>query len=281
MSGRGRWVVAGAVLIVVVGAAAAWVAFERAPTDVQQPIGVVATGPMSVWPESPFDPPDAIGRAQERADAGVDRWRLDADEVVARVAKEVLGWGRVDAAGAPAAAAGEPRVVAVRQEGGSTPCATGDARIDVSIDRLGRRRGGVWSVVGVSSPGLRLPVTAGDTVAAGQSLPFSLRLPPDQHAAIGVRFVQRVAGADHIGCGDGLEVRAGVTDERASVTVPDPLFSPGPCGDLGAAGYVFAYATPTLTVQTGDPLLEPAAISDLSIVPVRLVPRGTATSTPS
>jgi hypothetical protein len=140
-----------------------------------------------------------------------------------------------------------------------------DEWVDVTVDRLlADRPGGVWSVVAVTSPHLRLPVKAGETVVAGQSLPIGLDLGKDRHAAVGLRYVQNVGDTS---CGDGLAGEAGITSADASVTVPDPLFANESC--TAAAGYVFAYTSPTLTVQTGDPLLEPAYIADLSIVPVR------------
>jgi hypothetical protein len=134
--------------------------------------------------------------------------------------------------------------------------------------RVGRlladRPGGVWSVIAVTSPRLRLPVETGDTVVGGQSLPIGLDLAQDRHAAVGLRYVQRIGISD---CGDGLAGEAGITAADASVTVPDPLFANESC--TTAAGYVFAYTSTRLTVQTGDPMLEPAYIADLSIVPVR------------
>jgi len=35
-------------------------------------------------------------------------------------------------------------------------------------------------------------------------------------------------------------------------------------------GYAFAYSTPKIVVPVGDPFLEPAAISDVTIMPIRL-----------
>jgi hypothetical protein len=218
---------------------------------------------MSIWPESPLDPEDALRREQDLVDQGQDAWRLQPEELVARFAQQVFGWVsiRIDPSGGTAHG---PATYRMRSDCEACGDPT-DEWVDVTVDRLlADRPGGVWSVVAVTSPHLRLPVKAGETVVAGQSLPIGLDLGKDRHAAVGLRYVQNVGDTS---CGDGLAGEAGITSADASVTVPDPLFANESC--TAAAGYVFAYTSPTLTVQTGDPLLEPAYIADLSIVPVR------------
>ena len=218
---------------------------------------------MSIWPESPLDPEDSLRREQDLVDQGKDAWRLQPEELVARFAQQVYGWIsiRIDP---PAGSAHGPVTYRMRSDCEACGDPT-DGWVEVTVDRLlADRPGGVWSVVAVTSPHLRLPVKAGDTVVAGQSLPIGLDLAQDRHAAVGLRYVQRVGSAS---CGDGIAGEAGITSADASVTVPDPLFADESC--TAAAGYVFAYTSPRLTVQTGDPLLEPAYIADLSIVPVR------------
>lgn len=225
-------------------------------------VGISATGPMSIWPESPLGREDALRREQERVDRGQDAWRLHPEEVVARFAQRVFGWVsiRIDP---PSGMASGPATYRMRSD--CQACGATAEWVEVTVDRLlADRPGGVWSVVAVSSPRLRLPVEAGETVPAGRSLAIGLDLAQDLHAAVGLRYVQ---GAGSSACGDGLAGEAGITAADASVTVPDPLFSNDSC--TAAAGYVFAYTSPKLTVQTGDPLLEPAYIADLSIVPVR------------
>jgi hypothetical protein len=260
MSARGRWVALAAAAAVLLGAG--WFVFVRSVRD-GGPIGIFTTGPMSIWPESPLGPEDALRREQDLVDGGKDAWRLQPEEVVARFAQHVFGWVsiRIDP---PAGTAHGPVIYRMRSD--CEACGdTTEGWVQVTVDRLlADRPGGVWSVVAVTSQHLRLPVQAGDTIAAGRTLPIGLDLAKDRHAAVGLRYVQRVGSTS---CGDGLAGEAGITSADASVTVPDPLFANESC--TAAAGYVFAYTSPTLTVQTGDPLLEPAYIADLSIVPVR------------
>ena len=261
MSSRGRWVALAAAVAVLLGAG--WFAFVRTVRPDGGPVGITTTGPMSIWPESPLDPEDALRREQDLVDQGQDAWRLQSEEVVARFAQRVFGWVsiRIDP---PAGASHGPATYRMRSDCEACGDPT-DEWIEVTVDRLlADRPGGVWSVVAVTSPHLRLPVQAGDTVVAGQSLSIGLDLAKDRHAAVGLHYVERVGSTS---CGDGLAGEAGITSADALVTVPDPLFANEFCA--AAAGYVFAYTSPTLTVQTGDPLLEPAYIADLSIVPVR------------
>jgi hypothetical protein len=260
MSSRGRWVALAAAVAVLLGAG--WFVFVRAVEPEGGPVGISVTGPMSIWPESPLDPEDSLRREQDLVDQGQDAWRLQPEELVARFAQRVFGWVsiRIDP---PAGTAHGP--VTYRMRSDCEACGDpADEWFEVTVDRLlADRPGGVWSVVAVTSPHLRLPVKAGDTVAAGQTLPIGLDLAQDRHAAVGLRYVEHVGSTS---CGDGIAGEAGITAAEASVTVPDPLFSDESCG--AAAGYVFAYTSPKLTVQTGDPLLEPAYIADLAIVPV-------------
>ena len=140
-----------------------------------------------------------------------------------------------------------------------------DEWVEVTVDRLlADRPGGVWSVVAVTSPHLRLPVTGRRHRCRRTVAPD--RAGPREGSARGggSAIVQHVAARR---AATGIAGEAGITAADASVTVPDPLFKNDSC--TAAAGYVFAYTSPTLTVQTGDPLLEPAYIADLSIVPVR------------
>jgi hypothetical protein len=261
MSTRGRWVALAAAAAVLL--AAGWFVFVRSEVGGSGPFAFTATGPMSIWPESPLDPEDALRREQDLVDGGKDAWRLRPEEVVARFAQHVFGWVSIRIH-PPAGIAHGP--VTYRMRSDCQICGdTTEGWVQVTVDRLlADRPGGAWSVVAVTSPHLRLPVQAGETVVAGRSLPIGLDLAKDRHAAVGLRYVQGVGSRS---CGDGYAGEAGIAAADASVTVPDPLFADGSC--TAAAGYVFAYTSPTLTVQTGDPLLEPAYIADLSIVPVR------------
>ena len=250
-----------AAAVVLLGAG--WFVFVRSEAGGSGPFAFTATGPMSIWPESPFSAEDSLRREQDLVDHGKDAWRLQPEEVVARFAQRVFGWVsiRIDP---PDETSHGPATYRMRSDCEACGDPT-DGWVQVTVDRLlADRPDGVWSVVAVTSSHLRLPVNAGDTVVAGQSLPIGLDLAQDRHAAVGLRYVEYVGSTS---CGDGLAGEAAITAGNASVTVPDPLFANESCG--AAAGYVFAYTSPTLTVQTGDPLLEPAYIADLSIVPVR------------
>jgi hypothetical protein len=240
---------------------------ERAPPSAAS--SRAASGPMSIWPETPFDPADAVRRAQERVDAGADGWRRRPDRVVARFAMSIFGWPAVKLTGDLDVTAA-PITVAVRARcpGG---CAVAEPEpVGVTVDRLlGTGPGAIWSVVAVRSARLVLPVDAGDTVLAGDDLTFGLDLGPSRHAAVGVRYVPGLGQVRTSQC-QGFAGRAGVSSSEIEIAVADPLFSAGDCTASTGAGYVFAYATPRSTVQTGDPLLEAASIDDLSIVPVRV-----------
>jgi hypothetical protein len=255
--------------VALVGLVVGWLALFGPRDDPPGPI-VTQTGPMSIWPEDPFSSPNALREAQDRASDGQDRWRRNPTAVVSRFARGVFGWDRVEFRDVASGQDG-PRTSAIRAGCASEGvCAATDPRwIDVTVDQLGARRdGGVWNVIAVASERLSLPVRAGQIVAAGDVLSFHLDLAKDEHAAVGIRYVQRLRGSTTADCPGGFEGRTDVTAPLQELTVPDPLFAEGQCRGFGAVGYVFAYITPTLTVQTGDPLLESASITDLSIVPV-------------
>lgn len=268
MTGRLGRVALGVVVFVALGAG--WFALVAPRSDGVGPRIRSAMGPMSIWPEGPFDPADALLREQARVERGRDRWRLRADAVVAQFVQRVLGWVTIEITDAAVAPAVGPATYRAREDCGTLCEGVDDGGVEITVDRLlGDAPGTIWSVVAVHSERLRLPVQAGDTVVAGQPLPFGLDLAEDRHAGVGLRFGQRLEGAAPLDCGDGFAGEAGVTGTEVSVTVPDPLFSDVSCSAVGAVGYVFAYTTARLTVQTGDPMLEPVYLADLSIVPVR------------
>jgi hypothetical protein len=255
-----------AAAVVLLGAG--WFVFVRSEAGGSGPFAFTATGPMSIWPESPFSAEDSLRREQELVDGGRDVWRRDASKVVARFARSVFGWVAIQIENGAEGPAHGPTVLTVRDDCSPVCRSDDEGWLNITVDRLLRDRpGGIWSVVAVHSDRLRLPVEAGDTLVAGAPLSFGLDLPSGEHAAIGLRYVQHIGGAALPDCGDRFAGEAGVTEAEGEVTVPDPLYDDQSC--RGAVGYLFAYATPELTVQTGDPLLEPASVADLSIVPVR------------
>jgi hypothetical protein len=281
MDSRRRWAALAFLVLLGLGVGVGWRLVFARHLDHVGPV-LTQTGPLSIWPENPFSPPDALREAQDRASRGRDTWRGSPTVVVSRFARSIFGWDRVefmDVAGAPGV---PPRTFTVREGCASEGiCGATDPRwIDVTVDQLGAHGdAGIWSVTTVSSQRLPMPVEPGQVVTAGDVLPFRLEVAGGEHAAVGIRYVQRLDGSTSAECPDGFEGRTDVTDRHQELTVPDPLFAEGPCAGIGAAGYVFAYVTPTLTVQTGDPLLESAAITDLSIVPVQFSP--TSVESPS
>src|SRR5207244_8457626 len=115
-----------------------------------------------------------------------------------------------------------------------------------------------------------------DAFAPGSDLPVSLDVPNNETVVVGA--------VGQNGCSNFVSVDQDVT-AKYDLALPDAL-QPGDagygCGDL-AASYVFAYTVPKLTVPTGDPFLEPAAITAVTAVPyVQVwVPGDTATASPS
>jgi hypothetical protein len=269
MTVRSRWFVLA--VAVIAGVAAGWFVLAGPGDGGVGSDTVSATGPMSIWPEDPWDPADALTREQTTVEGGRDGWRLHSEAVVAHFVQSVFGWIRIEIDGVPDAPATGPVTYRAREDCGVLCEGIDDGWVEVTVDRLlGERAGTVWSVVAVNSDRLHLPVEPGDTVAAGDALAFQLSFSPDRHAAVGVRFLQRLGGDRPLDCGHGFAGEAGVTAAEATTTVPDPLFDDGSCAAAGGVGYVFAYTTARLTVQTGDPLLEPVYLVDLSIVPVHL-----------
>jgi hypothetical protein len=268
-----------AFVVAIAGIGGAWFALGRGGDEPAQvpPPAAVSQGPMSVWPENPLTPPDSFTNLQRAAlHQQKYAWRLDPVEVIRRFAGTVLGWHPVQATrflqnGAPTAGdvyLVRPRVTILMECPSHGQCPW-DPEIRVMVDQLGRTGPkGIWSVVSVTSPFLKLPVEAGDTVVAGDFLTVEMRLAESQHAAIGLSYDRQALANSGEPCVPQFEGSADVTGRSFRLVVPDPLYEEGACAP-GAAGYVFAYTTPQLTVQTGDPLVESAAITDLSIVPVR------------
>jgi hypothetical protein len=268
MNGRPGRVALGVVTFVALGAG--WFALVAPRSDRAGSRSPITAAPSSIWPEGPFDAPEQLSLAQSRVDAGRDRWRLRADAVVAHFVQSTFGWITVEIADAAERPTAGPVTYEAREDCGSLCEGLGGGGwVAVTVDRLlDDRDGTVWSVVAVGSDRLRLPVEAGDVVVAGESLPFGLSIAEDRHAAVGVRYAQPPGDTVVPDCGNGFAGEAGVTDAEVSVTIPDPPFDDASCSAARAVGYVFAYTTTRLTVQTGDPLVEPVYLTDLSIVPV-------------
>ena len=101
-------------------------------------------------------------------------------------------------------------------------------------------------------------------LAGGESAKWRLGLPNDVTANLGI--------SARNGCGQTGSFQGGAGNGVVAFKIPEanPTTDMDPsCGSIGA-GYAFAYTTPPGFVATGDPLLEPGDILDVTIVPVYL-----------
>ncbi len=239
--------------------------------------GPISFGPKAtVWPENAL----SVGMSLEviQREASFDRgsmWRLVPRKVVARFADEVLGWGNVRISGG-----GEPEpdgtiifTVTTDSTCGlpTAPC-PGRAPPDLQVtlvQPLGEQPlGGIWSVSEVESPSLTLPDVQGH-LAGGQALAVGIDMAKTEHAVVGAAYVDE--------CGrTTFDSRVGIRESANALEIPDPLFTSGPACSGSANGYLFAYTTPQLVVQTGDPFLESASLNDLAIVAVSVSQAGTS-----
>jgi hypothetical protein len=265
--------------VAIAGIGGAWFALGRGGDADAGPgtLLVVTQGPMSVWPETPLSSPTALADAQRSAtQTGRRAWRLDPAEVISRFSQSVLGWGAVDVdlrrtTEGVAVYHVAPRVTVLMKCPRSGPCPWAP-EVFVAVAQLARHGDrGIWSVVSVESPNLHLPVAVADAVVAGEPLDVTMQLADLQHAAVGFAYSLQTSVATGEECPPRFVGAADVTEPQIRLQVPNPLFPIDRCDQLGATGYVFAYTTPELTVQTGDPLVESAAITEVSIVPVRFV----------
>jgi hypothetical protein len=232
------------------------------------------SGPLANWqpPEVPFlwpenwsrDGFEQVQRVQEAADAGDANatWRLDPNQVIDQFAKGVLGWASVDVHSQVSGPGFE-------EWGISQACSECPPPPDVYervrlVQPVRGGQSGIWSVAAVQADGLG--VTANpkddpiDAFMPGSALPVKLNVPGDQTVVVGA--------VGQNGCADFASVDQ---DVSASYELPLPnALQPGEngydCGTL-AASYLFAYTVPKLTVPTGDPFLEPAAITAMTAVP--------------
>jgi hypothetical protein len=241
-----------------------------------------ATGQSpTLWPEEALATGPTAVEVQQQANTGSESvaWRLHPRQVATNFASTVLGWAYSQLNG------GSPQkdgsfVVRVRRLACSTtaPCPLPVGGFDPVVERLilaqpvDRGPGGIWSVISVMSPRLRLPTTPDDVVEGMQHLGLSLDLPSTDHAAAGLAYAD--------GCGL-TNVASHAVDIRSNdylLVVPDPLYPSGnPC-TTWSQGYLFAYSTPKVVQQTGDPLRKSSEIDDLSMIPITVVAAGASPS---
>jgi hypothetical protein len=233
------------------------------------------SGPLANWqpPEVPYlwpenwarDGFEQVQRVQEAADAGDANatWRLDPNQVIDQFAKGVLGWSGIDMHSQLSG----PDF----QEWGISPACSDPAACPPDVyervklvQPVRGGQSGIWSVASAQAGGLG--VTANwkddpiDAFMPGSTLPLKLNVPSDQTVVVGA--------VGQNACADFASVDQ---DVSASYELPLPnALQPGEngydCGSL-AASYVFAYTVPKLTVPTGDPFLEPAAMTAVTAVP--------------
>jgi hypothetical protein len=265
-----------AVVAIVVAVAGTTLAFNSLQGgDAQIAAGNPSpSGPLTNWqpPEVPYlwpenwarDGFEQVHRVQEAADAGdaSATWRLDPNQVMDQFVKGVLGWSGWDL---HSAISGPD----FQELGITQKCSDPNNCPDVYervwlVQPAGHGQGGIWSVRAVVAD--RLGVTANpkddpiDAFMPASTLPVKLDVPGDQTVVVGA--------VGQNGCADFASVDQ---DVSASYQLPLPgALQPGEngydCGML-AASYMFAYTVPKLTVPTGDPFLEPAAITAVTAVP--------------
>ena len=158
---RGRRVVAGSIALIVaaVGAFGAY----RLTRSTTEPAAGGRTPIPALWPEQTLEDAQA---AQARADDGEDTWRLQAQEVATRFARETLGWPvayPVDPDTIGVVPAG-PLSIEIEDCGPGADCVEIN-RLLVTIDRLVTDGPtGIWSVVKVDSGALMLQLEPGEEV---------------------------------------------------------------------------------------------------------------------
>jgi hypothetical protein len=235
----------------------------------------------TVWPEAGLGGQVAARIVQDRADghvAGVG-WRRFPGKVVHAFVASVLGWSDPKVRETEPGATGTFRWYTVTQtascpEGSSCPDVPPGNRPTLRIriaQPVTQGVGGIWSVAAVRSSALRLEARA--------RVPSTGAI--DGTAARGIGL-HTLAGARWF---DGCRTDHEVVDDvgrpsRFEVILPESAGLPPPgCGTV-AAGYVYAYAVPRITEPVGDPLLESAPLTDLTIVPIRVSVAG-RTPTPT
>jgi hypothetical protein len=274
---RRRKVVAGSLaLIIAVGGLSFAYGALRTPRGIGPAVPTdtgVAYEPPAIpylWPENwARDETETPGDVQAEVDAGDEdvQWRTDPSEVASRFAKGVLGWEYVVATEMNDSTDWADSIIF----GVSPDCSPDQNCAVFGADQFvrlvqpeARGKGGIWSVAAAWARGL--DVTARpkddpiDAFMPGSTLPMHLNVSSDQTVVVGA--------VGQNGCSRFVSVDQDVASDY-ELPLPDAL-EPGDtgygCGDL-AASYIFAYTVPKLTVPTGDPFLEPAAITAVTAVP--------------
>ena len=273
-----RRLVAGVVAAVLAlgGSAAMWVARHgdgaAPPVTAYMPPRV-----PTVWPESGLEGQETARTVQYRADNQDPdiSWRRSPAKVVHAFVASVLGWSDPDVRPQYPGLDTSRRWYRVRDLPCSAPCEVFGVvpTLDIEVVQPARRGdGGIWSVATVRSAALRIRADAGDPPRSGMI----------RGSAGKANGLRTLAGAQwYDGCDGGHDIVDEVRrPSRFEITLPDPAgTAPSGCGSV-AAGYAYAYAVERLQQPVGDPLLESAPLTDLTIVPIRVRVAGEA-PTPS
>jgi len=236
----------------------------------ETPTVTVFTPPRvpTVWPESGLRGQETTQAVQDRVD---DRdaevsWRRSPGKVVHAFVASVLGWSDPEVRPQYPGLHGPDRWYTVTEHSSCPVGAICDPPIptlDIEVVQPARQGdGGIWSVATVRSSNLRIVAEAGEPPRAGT-------IPGVAAKAAGLHTV---AGAQwYDGCSGGHDIVDDIRrPSRFEITLPDQMSTASPgCGSV-AAGYAYAYAVPRLTQPVGDPLLESAPLTDLTIVPIRV-----------
>jgi hypothetical protein len=219
---------------------------------------------LTVWPENPvtahITDPETIQRWVDRGDAEL-QWRKHPEEVVRRFAAIVLGWSDVTLVEREIEAGADVRVYDVSPCQSDATC-YGDPGPAVWLTQpatIGRE--GIWSVLRVGVPALRIETGTG-LIPAGSDLRFRLAATSGTEMHIGIVATN--------GCASLTDFQPGLSSGPAVLEVPASGAVDG-CAEV-AVGYAFAYAQAAATVPIGDPFLESAPMEFpwLTVVPVRV-----------
>jgi hypothetical protein len=254
--------------VLALGATAAvWVAFSG--TGDAPPVTTYAPPRVpTVWPEAGLEGQETAQVVQYRADNQDPDvvWRRSPGKVVHAFVASVLGWSEPSIRSQYPHLEDSRRWYTVR-ESASCPdgaiCDPQGPTLDLELVQPARQgQGGVWSVATVRSSNLRLAVSADDVPQVG-TVRGTNRHGIGLHTLAGARWYD--------GCRAGHSFADGVGGRsRFEITLPDPVAAaPAGCSSV-AAGYAYAYSVPRLVQPVGDPLLESAPLTDLTIVPIRV-----------
>jgi len=271
---RNRRISAGVVAFVVAAAGSIGV-FSLVGDDGENVLGGGQEGFFALWPEQTAE---GLRAAQDAVDAGdpAFAWRTDPLQIAERFATEELLWPDALVTTVETEPPSEVNNVTIAVPPAAScdaivtdaECPTG--RVTLTMERLGRSDG-LWSVTGVHSSDLALPLVAGDAVSAGSRIPVPTTLQDGEQVSMGIAFLSA--------CG------AAGTDDRVRVSNGLLVFDVPSVPD-GCTGYVYAMRPPrgVGAVAIGSFLLTDAEeipaigylIQEIAAVPVTFVdPAGT------